>query len=230
MNLKKIGLSKWKIVVVIVLFVVSMRFIIAAMIVGGIAVADSLKPYEEMTGIENYNKSQIVKDNYADMDSVFLIFPDNTSKIKDGNYTSNIKSDLIDSNGYIILEACYEEADFWEEVKRISGISYDLKDVWYGKEEHKIQEIKYDDAMYNYPAYIASDGYRGGYEYALVDKENSRIIYIHLSYPSLGELQNYSDYLKVDKESYKRLEKTSKDNFTIYAYKFREGSTTECSY
>lgn len=230
MDLKKIRLSKWKIVIAIVLIVISVRFIIAALMVGGTAVADSIKPHEETTGIENYDKSQIVKDNYADMDSVFLIFPDSLSKVTKGDFISNIKSDMISSYGYIILEACYEEADFSEEVERISGISYNLKDVWRGKEEHKIQEIKYDDTMYNYPAYITSDGYCGGYEYALVDKENNRIIYIHLSYSSLGELQNYSDYLKVDKESYKRLEKTSKDNFTIYAYKFREGSTTECSY
>ena len=52
---------------------------------------------EETTGIENYDKSQIVKDNYADMDSVFLIFPDSLSKVTKGDFISNIKSDMISS-------------------------------------------------------------------------------------------------------------------------------------
>ena len=186
--------------------------------------------HEEASDIANYDKTKIVENNWDDMDSLFLIFPDDTSKIKKGNFNSDVKSDMISSYGYIILEAFYEENDYLSEVKRISDISYDLKNVNWGKEERKEQNIKYDDTMYNYPAYIASDGYCGGYEYALLDEDKNRIIYIHLSYPDLDELEDFSDYLKVDKESYKRLEKTSKENFTIYAYKFHEGSTTECDY
>ncbi|WP_026515082.1 hypothetical protein [Butyrivibrio sp. LB2008] len=186
--------------------------------------------HEEVSDIADYDKAKLVEDNWDDMDSLFLIFPDNTLKIEKGNFNSDVKSDLISSYGYMILEACYEETDYLSEVERISTISYDLKSVYLGNEEHKIQKIKYDDTMYNYPAYIACDGYCGGYEYALLDENDNRIIYIHLSYPVLDELQDYSDYLKVDKASYKQLEKTSKENFTIYAYKFHEGSIAECSY
>lgn len=173
--------------------------------------------HEEASDIANYDKTKIVENNWDDMDSLFLIFPDDTSKIKKGNFNSDVKSDMISSYGYIILEAFYEENDYLAEVKRISDISYDLKDVNWGKEEHKVQSIKYDDSMYKYPAYIASDGYCGGYEYALLDEDKNRIIYIHLSYPDLDELKDFSDYLKVDKESYNQLKKTSKENFTIYA-------------
>lgn len=173
--------------------------------------------HEEASDISNYDKAKIVENNWDDMDSIFLIFPDDTTKIKEGNFNSDVKSDMISSYGYIILEALYEENDYLSEVKRISDISYDLKNVNWGKEEHKVQNIKYDDTMYNYPAYIASDGYCSGYEYALLDEESNRIIYIHLSYPDLDELKDYSEYLKVDKESYNQLKKTSKENFTIYA-------------
>ena len=49
---------------------------------------------------------------------------------------------MISSYGYIILEAFYEENDYLSEVKRISDISYDLKNVNWGKEEHKVHEQK----------------------------------------------------------------------------------------
>ena len=185
---------------------------------------------EPISGIENYDKQKIVQDNYSDMDSLFLIFPDDTEKIVNGDYISNTKTNLIDTQGYIILDAYYEEDDYLSEVERISGISYDLKDVWKGKEDHIVQEVRYDDAMYKYPAYIASDGYCGGYEYALADKENNRIIYVHLSYPNVDALKDYSDFLKNDAGSYKKQESTSKENFTIYAHEFREGYIAECSY
>ena len=196
----------------------------------GVMKTSSEKTSEMWSGIDNYDKAQIVKDNWDDMDSLFLIFPDDISKIKNGKFASNIKSDLISSYGYIILEAYYEETDYLLEVNRLSEISYDLKNYYLGKEEHKVQKIKYEDDMYNYPAYITSDGYCGGYEYALIDDNNNRVIYIHLSYPVLDEIQEFSDYLKIDKDSYSNLKETSKENFTIYAYKFHKGSTAECSY
>ena len=68
---------------------------------------------------------------------------------KNGKFASNIKTDLISSYGYIILEAYYEETDYLLEVNRLSEISYDLKNYYLGKEEHKVQKIKYDDDMYN---------------------------------------------------------------------------------
>ncbi|SFU69198.1 hypothetical protein [Butyrivibrio sp. M55] len=185
---------------------------------------------DNISDIDNYDKAKIIENNYADMNSLFLIFPDDTRDIKKGEYSLDTKTDAITTRGHIILDAYYDEDKYLSEVNRISEISYDLKDVWEGEEEHKVQKIRYDETMYNYPAYIACDGYRGGYEYALIDNDNNRIIYVHFSYPNLEEMKNYSDYLKVDKESYKQLEKSSKENFTIYAYKFHENSTTECSY
>ena len=38
--------------------------------------------HEEASDIANYDKTKIVENNWSDMDSLFLIFPDDTSKIK----------------------------------------------------------------------------------------------------------------------------------------------------
>lgn len=74
--------------------------------------------------------------------------------------------------------------------------------------------------MYRYPAYIASDGFDYNYEYALIDKENNRIIYIHLSYPDYNKLKEFKDYLKINSKEYELDNGTVLDHYTIYAHKF----------
>ena len=74
--------------------------------------------------------------------------------------------------------------------------------------------------MYNYPTFIASDGYCSGYEYALLDADNNTIIYVHLAYPDYDELSEYKDYLKKNKEAYDTGDGDTLDRFTIYAHRF----------
>ena len=83
--------------------------------------------------------------------------------------------------------------------------------------------IKYDDSMYKYPAYIASDGYGDVYEYALMDAENDTIIYVLLSYPEYLNLSKYKDYTKRNKNDYKQND--SFNEFTIYYHTFDNGAT-----
>ena len=203
-------------VVTIVLVFLSIRQIAMIGFIFGIEAWIDRKPYDVVSGIENYDKASIVEDNKGDMDSAFMIFPDSTEKMLEADYVSAVKSDIFDSFGYIILKAGYTTDDYKQEVERLSGITCEIKDgdnTYTGK-------VRFDETMYNYPAFIASDGYCFGYEYALLDEDNHTIIYVHLAYPDYDELSEYKDYLKKNKEAYDTGDGDTLDRFTIYAHRF----------
>ncbi len=164
----------------------------------GIGFFDYSIPFQKTTGIENYDKFEIVEKYSGDMDSSFMVFPDSTENCADTEYASSIKTGLFDSDGYIILTAKYEEDDFEKELERLGNISCEVSTG----NKTVVNKIKYDETAYNYPAYIASDGYDYVYEYALIDRANSTIIYVLLSYPEYVDLDDYTDYLKKDADAY----------------------------
>ena len=194
-------------VLLIILLVVSVKFVFNFLLILGVIALETISPADKLSGLENYNKSEIVKENRGDLDSEFMIFPDSTDKILEGEYASNLKTGLFDTDGYIVLKAKYNAEDYNAEVERLSGIDFDGEKVFY--------DIKYDDTTYNYPAYVASDGFDFVYEYALMDEEDSTIIYVILSYPDVKELNKYADYLKKDIEAYD-IDSPTHDLFNIY--------------
>lgn len=203
-------------VVSVSLVLISALFVSRVLLVVGIAWVDYLIPFENTTGIENYDKSAIIKKYSADMDSYFMVFPNDTDKMIDADFASSTRTGLFDSDGFFILEAKYAPEDFDLELNRLSQISCELK----YKDDAVINEIRYNESIYNYPAYIASDGFDYVYEYALIDKENYAIIYVLLSYPEYTKLTEYKDYLKKDSNEYNLDNKKVLENFTIYAHKF----------
>ena len=82
--------------------------------------------------------------------------------------------------------------------------------------------LKYDDKSYEYPAYITIDGFSNKYEYALLDKNNLKIIYIYLSYPNINDI-NYNMYLKKDKSYYSNA--NSLNLYSMYNHSFDNGKS-----
>ncbi len=204
-------------VATIILAAISLIFVAEVLLMFGIGVVDYALPVKITQGIENYNKFNMQEKYGADMDSGFLIFPeavDNTITVK---YESEIKTGFFDSEGFFILEAWYDETEFENELRRLADITCEI--AYQGTSV--TNKIEYDEEMYKYPAYIASDGYDYVYEYALVDKANYRIVYVNLSYPEYNKLQEYKDFLKIDADEY-NLDNNALENFTIYAHKFPE--------
>ena len=151
-----------------------------------------------------------------DFDSGFFVFPDAVDHCLSTTYEAKLKMGLLDSDGYIVLVTEYREDDFLAEIQRLERITCEIT---YEGETVK-NRILYDENMYRYPAYIASDGFDYNYEYALIDKENNRIIYIHLSYPDYDKLKEFKDYLKINSKEYELDNGTVLDHYTIYAHKF----------
>ena len=203
-------------IVTVALLVISVYFVTSIVSVFGIGLMDYALPFTTTQGAEKYNKGKLVEKYSDDFDSGFFVFPDSVDHSLSTTYEAKLKTGLFDSDGYIVLDTVYHETDFNAELQRLAGITCEI--TYEGETVRK--KIGYDEDMYRYPAYIASDGFDYNYEYALIDHEKNRIIYIHLSYPDYGKLQEFRDYLKINSKEYELENDAVLDRDTIYAHKF----------
>lgn len=201
------------IVLSIIATVVVIRYIILVVFVIGLVAFEMLVPAKKGT---EYDKAEIISKYGSDMNSKFLLFPDDLDKAVDDEFAYSAKTGLFDTDGYFILKVQYDEEDYKAEVDRMADISYTIT---YQSDSYT-NYIMYDETMYNYPAYIASDGHGHAYEYALLDEDNDTIIYVALSYPKYVDLSDYEDYLKTDPDAYEDNGTSTLENFTIYYHRF----------
>lgn len=199
----------------IVFSVISLIFVLEVLLVFGFGIITCKMPFHTVKGIVHYNKAELIKVYGADLDSGFMIFPDSTDAMISANYICKLKTGLMDTDGYIILEARYCDDVFDKEVKRLSEITCDL--TYNGLTV--TNKIMYNEEIYHYPAYITSDGYDYVYEYALIDKANLSIVYVLLSYPAYKELQEYKFYMKKNPDDYNPDYQNMLERYTIYAYR-----------
>ncbi len=231
--MKKRGFTTVVMVSGLVLLVFSLKYIIATTFIVGLGVFDMVKPYEKQAGINSYDKEYLLNEYGSDLDSGFFIFPDDIGNALTATYESSLKTGLFDTDGSIFLTATYTAENFEKEIDRLSHISCTVFDTDAEDSDYHTTEILYDTNTYNYPAYVASDGYDHVYEYALVDSENKRIIYVLLSYPADlingAGLIGHMDYLKKDKEAYIINYGSALERFSIYSFSFSEGIWSEYS-
>ncbi len=192
---------------------VCLRYIFMVVVLIAIMLFETLTPTKK--GSEDYDKAKMVSEFSSEMNSEFMIFPEDLNNAVNSEYAYSTKTGLFDTDGYFILKAEYNEEDYNAEVKRLADINCEItfqNDSYTGY-------VLYDENMYNYPAYITSDGYDSVYEYALLDEENNTIIYVNLSYPKFVDLKDYEDYLKKDRDEYDD-NKNTLEKFTIYYHRF----------
>lgn len=173
----------------------------------------SLNPfnYKKAEGIEKYDKQAIMEKYGGDMCTALYVFPDSTDKMIDAEYDSYFFYGLLDTDCYIVLKATYSDEDLEAECSRLADIDCTVE---YNGESY-YQEIRYDEDSYNYPAYVAVDGYSHEYEYALIDEADNEIIYIYFSYPDTTLKHIDEDYRKIDEGAY-TIEGSTLDQFNIY--------------
>ncbi len=229
---KKKGFTIAVRVIVIALLVISARFMISGALIAGIIFIENKQPYENLSGIDEYNKGYLLEQYGSDLDTGLFVFPDDTNAAIDVEYASSLKTGLFDTDGSIFLSATYETDDFKKEIERLSNISCTVFDTNHEGSDYHIGKIIYDTETYHFPAYVASDGYSGVYEYALIDSDNNRILYILLSHPTIASDETewiHDDYLKKDLSAYEVESDAPLDNYSIYSYCFREGIWSEYS-
>ena len=200
------------IVIMSVLSLVIIRFLLTFSLLMGVIAIEMLSPTKKGT---EYDKAEMISKYSSEMNSDFLLFPDDLSKSVDYEFAYSAKTGLFDTDGYFILKVQYDEEDYNDEVDRLSGT---YNEVTIADGTTYTQYVYYDDTTYNYPAIIAMDGYDSAYEYALLDEENDTIIYVSLSYPESVNLLKYKDYIKKDVLAYANVSGSSLERFSIYSH------------
>ena len=168
----------------------------------------------------------------SDLDTGLFIFPNDGQNAVSVEYESSLKSGMFDTDGYIFLSATYEDDEFKKEVERLSEISCTVFESKHEDSDYHIGNIIYDTESYMFPAYVASDGYSSVYEYALIDNDNKRIIYVLLSHPDIANDESgtiQTEYLKKDLNAYDLKNGSILERFSIYSFGFSKGIWSEYS-
>ena len=212
-----------KIISIVFLFLIC-TFISKFLVVLAIISIDSITPASKISGIKNYNKDYYLKEYGGDLDSNLSIFPNKTTNMVDATFKSSFKTNLFDSDGYIILSTKYNEDNFNKEIERLSDLKMTIN---YDNKKSYTNYIKYNTIFYEYPAFISIDGYGNTYEYALINQESLEIIYVYLSYPDINN-SAYKKYLKKDNKQY--LKNDTLGMYSMYNHTFDNGkSFIECN-
>lgn len=177
----------------------------------------SINPVKKISGIDNYNKNYYLKEYGGDLDSNLSIFPNNKDNIISGTFSSSFKTNLFDSDGYILLTAKYQKEDFNNEINRLKKLNITIYETCKDNAKSYTNYVKYDDKLYKYKAYIAIDGFDHTYEYALINEKDLEIIYLYLSYPKINN-SKYKKYLKKDLSLYSIT--NTIDMYSMYNHSF----------
>ena len=173
---------------------------------------------EKRSGAGNYDKSYYIGKYGGDLDSNLSVFPDSVEESRVVLFESSFGEGLFDTDGYIILEYRCDDEQIAAEEERLGQLSMTIRHY---DGQTFTNEVVYDDKSYQYPAYITNDGFDSTYEYALIDREGGRIIYIYGAFV-LPDGFPYKDYLKTDRSAYK---KDSLKAFTVYNHSFDGGQS-----
>ena len=203
------------IVVIAAAFLIVLKYLLGLILVMSMLFFDYAKPMNHFEGIENYDKKKLIEEFSGDMTSNFFLFPDDLSRAQEADFVYEYKTGLLDTDGWFFLTAKYSDEDYEAERERLSEVTctIDHKDI------HSVKSVIYDEEMYNYPAYIAIDGYTHNYEYALMDDANNTVVYVLLGYPDPDVLSEYRDYLKKDLSAYDLGNTSTLERFCIYSVK-----------
>ena len=218
-------LKKQKQIIKNILLIVSLTLLVILvrlLLVLGIVSLSFLTPEDNITGINNYHKEYYIEKYRGDLDSNLMIFPNDTSKLINSTFSSSLKTNFFDTDGYIILKTKYHKEDFDNEINRLSNLKMTINETCYSNSKQYTNYIKYDNISYEYPAYITIDGFDSTYEYALVNEDTLEIIYLYLSSPNISD-NKYREYLKKDQSIYAKTDTIN--SYSIYNHSFNNGKS-----
>ena len=213
-------MKKNKILIVIIVLIAVTLFIKFILPVS-IILLSNLGPADNKKGLENYNKDYYIDKYGGDLDSGLYIFPDRKI-VKDGEFSSSMKTNLFDTDGYILLKVKYSDKLYEDEVNRLKNIELSVTLKCGPNSPSFTNKVMYDDTSYNYPAYVTIDNCFDTYEYALLNEETKEIYYVYLSYPKTSN-KKYKEYLKKDKKEYYNLDSIC--NYSLYNHTFDKGKS-----
>lgn len=149
------------------------------------------KNYYETTQLSEYGTwSTHIEEEREQIHSGLYIFPVSVSDTQNARYIYKCGTDSLGNNEYcIVLDVLYDSDAFKNETARLQAITCDVK---ISDDQVITNQVKYNEARYRLPAYVAIYASNYSFEYALVDEQNSRIQYVYL--------QTYNDSFVSDCE------------------------------
>lgn len=115
----------------------------------------------------------------------------------------------------IYLYCQLDKQDYNNEMERLSNLSY-------ASQTGETKTVHFDETSFAFPAYVTIEGYDFCYEYALVDEENSAIIYIYSMNTIKDDVYFNKHYLpSYFMEDFTDFDVSGLDRFTMYE-RFRD--------
>ena len=157
-----------------------------------------------------------------EIESGLYIFPENISQASDVDYFYYTALDYHSiSTIAIFAEVTYSEEDYLMEKNRIAGLQCEIP---MGSDKQAVtKSAVYSEELFSYPAYVTIYNSNLSYEYALLDEESNKIIYVYSKLKDLNGLipDEYIPIEVINKDMY---ENNSWDNINIYYAKDESGN------
>lgn len=117
----------------------------------------------------------------ADRFTGLYVFPKRLpAKVEDVEYYYGAYPVFLGSSYEIYLATTYPKDVYEKEKERLSDIECTIERSAEG--DTVTNHIRYTEEQSEYPAYVTICDYNGIYEYALLDEDNCRIIYVYMQY------------------------------------------------
>lgn len=146
--------------------------------------------YKEYNDIDNYSNYLINLRDNTDAHSYLSIFPNEiiNNNVEEFIYLS--EDGLFDGDYLFYLVVSYDKDSYYNEINRISNITINYKNLE--------KKILFSKDGFSYPAYISIFDNNGSFEYALVDEENYRIVYIFNQFFMWDKIEINKNYEPID--------------------------------
>lgn len=207
-----------------------LKIIIAVLIVAHIAstiliirafkVYTTDEPYRY--GIVSGNVATEEKERKSGLLILPKLKPDGSIKVE--NYYYSCKEAFLTNEYQLFAEISMSREDYLKEVERLENIK--IKYVGNQEEYKDMVNTSYiDEENFNYKAIVTiySD-FGNNYEYALLDENNNRIIYVYLQSVGTNDIKFDKEYLPISKQQDKEpdyAENEEDKDFGYSIYQFR---------
>lgn len=223
-DINKVKKYSRKIRRIIVLAVVSVIAVIMvysillfSIIFGTATIGSVLGESFETRNIQEYMKFNNIEYEKQEMNSRLDIFPKsiNNHNDEDKYYYYCDNKGFLDNKYQMYLEKVYLPHEFELEKERLSKIEVEVN--------NKSNNIQYNEKDFNLPAYVAIYNDDCSYEYALVDENNKKIIYVYTRFMYDKDIEFDKKYLPLNFNEEMESTEAYQKRFSIYSFNIGSG-------
>ena len=111
----------------------------------------------------------------------------------------------------VFLSCTYNQGDFENEISRLAALSS-------SREGYNTKFVKYDEEIFEFPAYYTFYAFFHSFEYALLDYETNTIIYVSMQYEEVKDIHFDNQYLPINYAIVYKQDSESPNSFSMYIF------------